>query len=161
MLPSFPWFEGVSCCHGVNITPLFLRSVFRLLSFHTTNQHIRWVRRTLLQKLCIQTRSLFAYGSSESEGLYPGSRCLCSHMQILLENFWSRKKNNNGHRPEYPAGHGKHCGGQKQHYWCKSTGGHKHKLELFPLHLFKIIHVWMITIFCVPWNHTEDIKDPL
>lgn len=36
-----------------------------------------------LQKLCIQTWSLFAFRSRESEGLYPGSRCLCLHMQVF------------------------------------------------------------------------------
>lgn len=75
--------EEVPCCHSVNITPLFQHLVFRLLSFHATNEHIRRLLHSQLQKLCIQTWNLFAFRSRESGGLYPGSRCLCLHMQVF------------------------------------------------------------------------------
>lgn len=75
--------EEVPCCHGVNNTPLFQHLVFRLLSFHATNEYILRLLHSRLQKLCIQTWNLFAFRSRESGGLYPGSRCLCLHMQVF------------------------------------------------------------------------------
>lgn len=78
---SLGW-GGLALSWRKHHSSFFCTRLFRLLSFHATNQHIWWVLRTLMQKLGIQTWCLFTYGSRESEGLHPGSRCLRSHMQI-------------------------------------------------------------------------------
>lgn len=149
MLSSFPWFQEVSRCHGVNITPFFLHSVFRWLTFHATNPHIWWVFRTLLQKLCIQTQSLFACGSRESED-YTQDQDVCVHTCRSFQKISDQRN-----RTITVTGQ------SSQQAMANTMGAKSSIIDVNPLedtntkltvilpptpHLFKIIHVWMISL---------------
>lgn len=106
--------EEVPCCHGVNITPLLQHLVFRLLSFHATNEHIRQLLHSRLQKLgCIQTWSLFAFRSSVRRIISRIEMFMFTHAGF--PEIYDHQKHNNP-RPENPASRDKHWGR------CKRSG---------------------------------------